>query len=71
MTRLGLVILAALALAGCPAAHSDFPSQSCKTDSDCYLGEHCLNNSICVAVGGDLATAPKKIDMSGPDLGMP
>jgi hypothetical protein len=69
--RLGLVVLAALALAGCPAAHDDYPTQSCKTNDDCYEGERCLNNSICVAAD-DMTTAPrKKTSDLGPDMRQP
>lgn len=73
MRRTWLGLLAVLALAGCPAAHNDFPSQACKTDSDCYLGERCMNNSICVAVPADLAAAAAttKVDMSRADGGTP
>jgi hypothetical protein len=69
MVRQGLVVLAALALAGCPAAHGDYPSQSCMTNDDCFKGERCLNSSICVPAD-DMAIAPKRktIDL-GPDLG--
>jgi hypothetical protein len=66
-----LLILAALALAGCPAAHSDYPSQSCKSDNDCYLGEHCKDNSICVPNGLDLSATQSTTDMSRNDGGGP
>jgi len=69
--RLGLVLLAALALGGCPTAHTDYPSQMCMTNADCYADEQCLNNSICVPKGADLGGTSKKSDMNGADLRMP
>jgi hypothetical protein len=45
----GAALAVTAALSGCPAAHDDYPGLSCKTDSDCYQGEHCMNASICVA----------------------
>ena len=65
------VILASLALSGCPAAHSDYPTQACKTDNDCYVGERCMNNSLCVTLGADLAQAPKRFDMTVTDGSTP
>jgi hypothetical protein len=71
MLRLGFVVLAVLVLPGCPTAHSDYPAQSCTTNNDCYLGEHCLNNSICVPNGRDLAVPRVTADLSGADMVMP
>jgi hypothetical protein len=68
MARCVLLLLATLTIAGCPAAHSDYPTQACKVDSDCYEGEHCLNNTICVSNGADMA---KKLDMTAVDMVMP
>lgn len=68
MRRLLFVALVTLAgaAAGCPAAHNDYPSASCKTDSDCYKGEKCMNASICVAVGTDMAVSlPPGDDLAG------
>jgi hypothetical protein len=58
----GLVVAAAVA--GCPAAHDDYPGSSCKTSNDCFNGEVC-NNSICVA-----ATPPRDMSvvLPPPDL---
>jgi hypothetical protein len=47
--------IGAAMLSGCPAAHSDYPSAACKVDSDCYVGEQCMDNSICVPIGADLS----------------
>jgi hypothetical protein len=82
-----LAVAAALAVAlvtgalcaGCPAAHSDYPTTSCKTDSDCYRGEKCINSSVCMPIGADLAQPPaaprdlagQTIDMTDLDGGTP
>ena len=75
----GGLLAAAGALAGCPAAHSGYPGTSCKTNSDCYVGEICSSALICVpnldmAITGDFAHPPFDIgatDMSpGDDAGM-
>jgi hypothetical protein len=55
MRRLACAVLAALALAGCPAAHSDYPTRSCKVQSDCYEGETCVltgENGTCTSSDG-------------------
>jgi hypothetical protein len=48
-----LVATASLLLSGCPAAHSDYPSRSCKINTDCYEGEVCVQS----AAGGMCATS--------------
>lgn len=58
-------LVAAAMLAGCPAAHDDYPNGSCKTNADCYQGEICMNNSICVAAP-DLAV--EVADMASTDM---
>ena len=60
---------AVASLVGCPAAHDDYPGASCKTDSDCYQGEKCMNASVCVPVTPvqDLA-APPGSDLSSTDM---
>jgi hypothetical protein len=57
-------LVAAASLVGCPAAHNDYPNASCKTDSDCYKGEKCMNASVCVPTTPvqDMAVPP------GPDM---
>jgi len=71
---LGLVAVSGLTvgalLAGCPAAHSDYPGTACKINSDCYEGEIC-NGSVCVpnldmSVTGDFAHPIP--DLSSEDL---
>lgn len=58
-----------LGASGCPAAHDDYPGTSCKTDSDCFKGEHCMNNTICVADVADMAMQLPDLPLSGmPDL---
>ncbi len=59
----GGMLAAAGALAGCPAAHNDYPGTSCTMDSDCYVGEVCKDHSICVlnvdmSIVGDFAHLP-------------
>jgi hypothetical protein len=61
-----------LGAAGCPAAHDDYPGSSCKTDSDCFKGEPCMNNTICVSDAIDMAVElpdiagfPPGTDLSG------
>jgi hypothetical protein len=61
-----------LGASGCPAAHDDYPGTSCKTDSDCFKGEHCMNNTICVPDAIDMAVElpdiahfPPGSDLSG------
>jgi len=54
-------------LAGCPAAHDDYPGTACKTNSDCYQGEICKDNTICVpnidmSIIGDFAHPPLPTD---------
>jgi hypothetical protein len=71
MVMLALAALSSLALGGCPAAHNDYPSQACKTDNDCYIGERCMNNSICVMLGADMASPPKHFDMTVTDGSTP
>ena len=79
MRRAIFVILAGGALAalttlvGCPAAHDDYPGAACKTDSDCYEGEHCLNQTLCVLDTPDMAVRLPDLahffgDGGGPDL---
>ena len=45
---LGGALVAMTTLSGCPAAHDDYPGAACKTDNDCFQGEHCMNGTICV-----------------------
>jgi hypothetical protein len=60
----GGVLAAAAALAGCPAAHSDYPGKSCMLDSDCYTDELCdKTTQTCVpnqdmTIIGDFAHPP-------------
>ena len=59
----GGVLAAAGALAGCPAAHNDYPGTTCKTTSDCYLGEVFSTAGMCVpnidmSITGDFAHLP-------------
>jgi hypothetical protein len=57
VTMLALAALAALTLAGCPAAHDAYPdtrSTSCQTDDDCFKGEIC-SASKCVVGMHDMA----------------
>lgn len=68
---LGSALAAAATLAGCPAAHDDYPNASCKTNADCYQGEFCSNASVCMptqdmAVNGDFAHFSP--DLSGDDM---
>jgi hypothetical protein len=48
-------LLAAAALAGCPAAHGDYPTTACSGPSDCFVGEACVAGSCVPAAqeGGD------------------
>jgi hypothetical protein len=57
-----------LGAAGCPAAHDDYPGTSCKTDSDCFKGEHCMNSTICVADAVDMAIELPDLAHFGPDM---
>ena len=67
---LGCALGSALTLAGCPAAHDDYPGAACKVNSDCYQGEVCTN-LVCVptqdmAINGDFAHPP--LDLSDEDM---
>lgn len=71
---IGFLLLAAAVgtsvLAGCPAAHDDYPGTACKVNADCYQGEIC-NGTICVpdqdmSIVGDFAHPP--LDFSNGDL---
>ena len=54
---------------GCPAAHDDYPGTACMKDSDCFKGEHCMNNTICVADTADMAMQLPDLPLgSQPDL---
>jgi hypothetical protein len=59
------------ALAGCPAAHDDYPTTACKTKADCFSDEECVMN-VCtlpvddMAVQGDLYFP--HFDLAKPDL---
>ena len=53
--KLLLATAAALALAGCPAAHGDYPTRACMIDSDCYEHEHC--NTVTTTCVADTMTA--------------
>jgi hypothetical protein len=74
MRRLRQVILAvavgsaaAVGLSGCPAAHDAFPSRACATDKDCYVGEKCMNASMCVTdTSPDLSVPVESTDMAEP-----
>lgn len=64
-------LTAAAALAGCPAAHDDYPGASCKVNADCYQGETC-NGTICVplidmSVTGDFAHPSPDLTMTPTD----
>lgn len=66
---LGGALLLGAALAGCPAAHSDYPGTACTKDSDCYVGEIC-QNTVCMpnqdmTIIGDFAHPP--FDFANPD----
>lgn len=72
-TKVAQVILAAaaaLALAGCPAAHGSYPTRACMVDSDCYVGERCDNATTCVAAStpDDLSASDSPQDQ-GPTTG--
>ncbi|HEY2743490.1 MAG TPA: hypothetical protein VGL86_02665 [Polyangia bacterium] len=59
----GTLLAAAGALAGCPAAHDDYPGTSCKSTSDCYVGEICSTAGMCMpnidmSITGDFAHLP-------------
>jgi hypothetical protein len=60
-----LLIIGALALAGCPASHGGYPTRDCKAAADCFAGEACVDR-MCVPAGdggaADLAPAP---DLAG------
>lgn len=51
---LGFLALGGGLLAGCPAAHSGYPTTDCKTNQDCYQGETCVMNT-CTTVQPDLS----------------
>jgi putative VirB-like lipoprotein len=70
MRRLLVAALSALALTGCPGAHSAYPSRNCKLDTDCYVGEVCMAASTCVATSAaaDLAV-PSTEDLAEPPTG--
>jgi hypothetical protein len=65
-------LFGAASLSGCPAAHNDYPGGSCKTDSDCYVGELCNRMTlVCepnldMSVVSDFAHPP--LDFSMGDL---
>jgi len=64
---LGAALALGGALAGCPAAHDDYPGTACKTNADCYQGEVCKDNTICVpnvdmSMIGDFAHPPLPSD---------
>jgi hypothetical protein len=73
---LGLVLVgglvAAASLSGCPAAHDSYPGTTCKTNSDCYVGELCnMTTLVCepnldMAVISDFAHPP--LDFAHGDL---
>jgi hypothetical protein len=50
--RVLAALSAAAALAGCPAAHGDYPSTACSAPSDCFVGEACISGA-CVPVAQD------------------
>jgi hypothetical protein len=62
----GGMLAAAGALAGCPAAHDDYPGTSCDPTSSavqCYVGEICSSAGTCVpnfdmSIVGDFAHLP-------------
>lgn len=56
VAAIGMLATGAATLAGCPAAHDDFPSLACKQDSDCFQGELCVA-MVCMPVQ-DLAAIP-------------
>jgi hypothetical protein len=71
---MALLVLGAMALAGslagCPAAHDDYPGTACMSDNDCYQGEVCKDHTICVpnidmSVIGDFAHPPLPSDGGG------
>ena len=74
MRAVGKVLFAAaaaLALAGCPAAHGSYPTRACMTNSDCYENEHCENATTCVAdtmAASDLSVDNASLDQ-GPTTG--
>jgi hypothetical protein len=53
-----------LGLAGCPAAHQDYPTTNCKRSIDCYAGESCID-SFCVKTPPDMSA------ITPPDVGTP
>jgi hypothetical protein len=56
LAAIGVLVLGATSLAGCPAAHDDYPTLACKIDSDCFKGETCVA-LVCTPVQ-DLAVQP-------------
>jgi hypothetical protein len=70
LAAIGVLVLGATSLAGCPAAHDDYPTLACKIDSDCFKGETCVA-LVCTPVQ-DLAVQPDLlffgIDFAKPDL---
>lgn len=71
LVLLGGALALGAALAGCPAAHNDYPGTACTKNADCYQGEVCKDNTICVpnvdmTVIGDFAHPPLPND-AGPD----
>jgi hypothetical protein len=65
LAKLLLTTAAALALAGCPAAHGSYPTRACNTDSDCYIGERCNNATSCVAADAvDLSASDTTQDLA-------
>ncbi|HXU69745.1 MAG TPA: hypothetical protein VN947_10475 [Polyangia bacterium] len=74
---LGGALALGAALAGCPAAHNDYPGTACKINADCYVGEVCKDNTICVPIPadmsiiGDFAHPPLPTDGGPDDLSEP
>ncbi len=70
VTKFILAAAAALALAGCPAAHGSYPTRACMVDSDCYVGERCDNATSCVSTSTpqDLSASDSPQDQ-GPTTG--
>lgn len=42
LAAIAVLAVGATTLAGCPAAHDEFPSLACKQTSDCFKGEICV-----------------------------
>jgi hypothetical protein len=64
---LAAAVVAGATLAGCPGAHDPFPGTACTKDTDCYIGEKCMNATVCVPTASTDMAAPTPVeDMAEP-----